>query len=81
MEQRRAAAVAKERELEAAREADRIEEAQRLLEVSFAQGCDPLRQRASRQALEGVVRERQAQVMLHVCFGVVRHSIHAAFSA
>ena len=62
-EQRRAAAIARERELEAAAEADRAAEAARLLEACFAHGCDPLRQRASQQTLRAVVLERQKQVL------------------
>ena len=63
MEQRRAAAVARENELNAAREADRAANAARLLGASFAQSCDPLRERVSKQTLQSVVLERQAQVL------------------
>ncbi len=64
MEQRRAAVIARQAELDAAAEADRAAEAARQLGASFAQGCDPLRERASKQTLQGVVLERQAQVLL-----------------
>jgi hypothetical protein len=60
--QRRAALAQRAREMAAKREAERRALADALLEESFRENCDPLRERYTRQIIYKTAAERQQQV-------------------
>jgi cilia- and flagella-associated protein 53 len=67
-EQRRAELAARARQMAERREAERSQLAAELAEAAFREGCDPLRERVSRQLVARIAVERKAQVrgMPHV---------------
>ncbi|KAK9818145.1 hypothetical protein WJX72_007779 [[Myrmecia] bisecta] len=62
-EQRRAELADRARRLAAAREAERQEQANRLLEQQFRESCDVLREVESHNKLQHVVDQRSSQIM------------------